>query len=74
VWRGVDEVSDDIKEIKQTEVEIQLREEGFKVPEGVSCTETHVAYYLRVREGNKFVRIRVTKNTLTCETELVDFS
>lgn len=51
-------------EPEQLYVFVQPRAEAALVPEGASCTETEVAYYLRVREADKYVLIRVLKGSL----------
>ncbi len=45
-------------------VQVQKREECTLIPEGVSCTETPAAYYIRVREGSEIVLLRVIKKFL----------
>jgi hypothetical protein len=47
--------------------EVISRKESELIPEGVSCTETEVAYYLRVRQGTEIVCMRVTKKLLYVE-------
>lgn len=56
--------------MEEKQVPIQKREECELIPEGVSCTETEDTYYIRVRQGNRKVVLRVPKNDYfgTCIT------
>lgn len=47
---------------EEREYPIQKREEAELVPEGVSCTETSLAYYIRVRKEDVYFTIRVQKD------------
>jgi hypothetical protein len=48
----------------ENKVTIHSREECAIVPQGVSCTETIMAYYIRIRKADKILSIRVAKETL----------
>jgi len=60
----------------EKDVKVQKREEGAIIPEGVSCTETESAYYIRVRNGNRKIAIKIPKdnyfNTSYSIDELVE--
>ena len=40
------------------------REEGSIIPEGVSLTETEVAWHIRIRKNDLITHIRVAKESL----------
>lgn len=51
----------------EVEIIVKDREECTKIPEGVSCTETIIAFYIRIRPSaaeNRYLSIRVAKNPL----------
>ena len=51
-------------------VNVQLRQPGEFIPEGLSLTETMAAYYIRIRHGVSEHRIRIPINNperYTCE-------
>ena len=51
---------------------VSIREECTTVPEGVSLTETKVAWYINIRpEPDKIFHIRVRKSDFNCTTELM---
>ena len=54
------------KEGPHKKIDLYSREECESVPDGVSCTETEAAYYLRIRPDNKncYLTIRVDKKHL----------
>jgi hypothetical protein len=48
----------------ETPVYVTDRHEMEYIPQGVSCTETEIAYYLRIRHNSTILTIRVDKGSL----------
>ena len=50
--------------MKEFPVTVQPREEETVIPQGVSCTETLISFYIRIRADNKILTIRIMKESL----------
>lgn len=63
-----------MSKLKETNVEVKSRKEMEMIPQGVSCTETDGAWYIRIRFNKKnheiIIGLRIDKETFKTSSKV----